>query len=148
LRSENEIEFLALYAIDIDEYAEAAMHACSESDPFFVGRRLMVRWGKNMLPDTSEPVVKRQRHDPLDDEQPQDRVSTQLNLNTASRSGRAEHRRRGRPIDGSGALDPAALEEFNKLTRRELIPHPDNPFVWQWLFVSNTAVLRLRLASS
>jgi RNA recognition motif-containing protein len=117
-RERNRVSCFVCYRYRRD--AEAAMHACSESDPFFVGRRLMVRWGKNMLPDTSEPVVKRQRHDPLDDEQPQDGVSTQLNLNTASRSGRAEHRRRGRPIDGSGALDPAALEEFNKLTRREL----------------------------
>lgn len=31
--------------------AEHAMEACDESDPFYVGRRIMLRWGKNVKKD-------------------------------------------------------------------------------------------------
>lgn len=115
-RERNRVSCFVCYRYRRD--AEAAMDACSESDPFFVGRRLMVRWGKNMLPNPSEPVVKRQRHDSTDEQQPHDEINVHCNLNAANP--RAEHRRRGRPIDGSGALDPNALEEFYTLTCREL----------------------------
>ena len=116
-RERNRVSCFVCYRYRRD--AEAAMDACSESDPFFVGRRLMVRWGKNMLPNTSETLAKRQRSNPVD-EQPQEGVSIHSNSNPAKRSGRAEHRRRGRPIDGSGELEPDALEEFYALTRRQL----------------------------
>ena len=101
-------------------HAEAAMEACSESDPFNVGRRLMVRWGKNLLDrQDDQNAIKAQYLEGADEHPPamNDRPARQ---SPSSFSYRGEHRRHRRPADGNWELDPDDLADFHTLTRRQL----------------------------
>jgi hypothetical protein len=99
--------------------ANDAMEACSDSDPFHVGRTLKVRWGKSVFEateDASPPVdsSKRQRSE---------KSSPGNHYGPAGedfREKKQNNRRKSRAIDGSSDLEPQDLEEFDTLARRKL----------------------------
>lgn len=97
--------------------AEDAMEECSEADPFGVGRRLMIRWGKTVLGAVTpeEPPLARKR--------PRLAPKQAPGIQEEKRKEKASSRRdyRGaRPLDGTSELDPQDVEEFNSLTRKRL----------------------------
>lgn len=101
-------------------HAEAAMEACSESDPFNVGRRLMVRWGKNLLNmQADHNAINTEFSDGADERSSSfnDRPSKQ---SPSPLSYRGERRRHRRPADGNWDLNPDDLAEFHTLTRQQL----------------------------
>lgn len=97
--------------------AEDAMETCDDTDPFNCGRRLAMRWGKN---------VKNSVHQG-------DGVKSDPARNQAGSGAHGDQPRRSKPIrvmpardmrkngsQGGATLTEAEVEEFHHLTRREL----------------------------
>ena len=100
--------------------AEAAMDACNESDPFHVGRRLMVRWGKNLHDkNPDEQTAKKQRSEGHDEHEMEFSYKPAKDY-PSKLSYRVDRRRHRRPVDGRWELEPDDLAKFHILTRQRL----------------------------
>ena len=107
--------------------AQDALDICDETDPFRVGRRIMVRWGKNVKqeimakPDEKGGTVLPMMNQKRD---PRDLVSAAARRVQALRrnkeQGRFHHLQRGGAADGGKRLSTHELAEFQRLFRHEL----------------------------
>jgi RNA recognition motif-containing protein len=120
-RERNRVSCFVCYRYRRD--AEAAMEACSEADPFNVGRRLMVRWGKNLLPQggfSDDALSKRRRleqEEMYHEEMIMKSKEIQVQEPYPSRFSNQGYKRY---VDGGSKLDPDILQEFHSLTSRRL----------------------------
>jgi hypothetical protein len=97
--------------------AELAMETCSDTDAFRVGRQLMVRWGKNLLND-STPTDEPYNRPRLKSETEHGATLTDQQQPFNITSG-PEHPTR-RAVDGSLQLNTHSLQTFHVLTRHNL----------------------------